>query len=98
MPSDPDHVVDAIDGVVEEWETLSADAMRWAPPESKRPDLMTEVSEIFGPLVNAVTQALRPIGDAFERVLTSLEEHVDQAMIEQGERGERGEEIDRRGE
>ncbi|GAA3122355.1 hypothetical protein ACFFR3_35785 [Nonomuraea salmonea] len=77
MPSDPDHVVDAIDGVVEEWETLSADAMRWAPPESKSPDLMTEVGEIFGPLVNAFTTALRPLGDAFERVLTSLEEQAD---------------------
>ncbi|GAA3685191.1 hypothetical protein GCM10022224_057400 [Nonomuraea antimicrobica] len=74
MPSDPDHVVDAIDGVVEEWETLSADAMRWAPPEAKDTDLMTEVSEIFGPLVNAFSQALRPLSDAFERVLDSLED------------------------
>ncbi|MEV0160311.1 hypothetical protein ACGFJC_28265 [Nonomuraea fuscirosea] len=74
MPSDPDHVLDAIDGVVDEWETLSADAMRWAPPESKTPDLITEVSEIFGPLVNAFSQALRPVGDALERVLNSLEE------------------------
>ncbi|MEU6792549.1 hypothetical protein ABZ907_12680 [Nonomuraea wenchangensis] len=71
MPSDSDHVLDAIDGVVEEWETLSADAMRWAPPESKSPDLMTEVSEIVGPLVNAFAQALRPVGDAFERVLNA---------------------------
>ncbi|MEV4290151.1 hypothetical protein AB0K40_31975 [Nonomuraea bangladeshensis] len=71
MPSDPDHVLDAIDGVVEEWETLSADAMRWAPPESKSPDLMTEVSEIIGPLVNAFSQALRPVSDAFERALTA---------------------------
>ncbi|MFC5822339.1 hypothetical protein [Nonomuraea insulae] len=73
MPSDPDHVLDAIDGVVEEWETLSADAMRWAPPETKDPDFMTEVSEIFGPLVNAFSHALRPVGDALERVLSSLE-------------------------
>ncbi|MER7363390.1 hypothetical protein ACI2LC_05580 [Nonomuraea wenchangensis] len=71
MPSDPDHVLDAIDGVVEEWETLSADAMRWAPPESKSPDLMSEVSEIIGPLVNAFSQALRPVSDAFERVLSA---------------------------
>ncbi|TDD14535.1 hypothetical protein [Nonomuraea diastatica] len=74
MPSDPDHVLDAIDGVVDEWETLSADAMRWAPPESKSPDLMTEVTEIFGPLVNAFTEVLRPVGDAFERVLQSFDD------------------------
>ncbi|MCF6469270.1 hypothetical protein FAF44_12830 [Nonomuraea sp. MG754425] len=77
MPSDPDHVLDAIDGVVEEWETLSADAMRWSPPESKSPDLMTEVGEIFGPLVNAFSEALRPIGDAFERALRALDEEDD---------------------
>ncbi|NBE95064.1 hypothetical protein FE391_45880 [Nonomuraea sp. KC401] len=74
MPSDPDHVLDAIDGVVDEWETLSADAMRWAPPEDKSPDLMTEVGEIFGPLVNAFTEVLRPVGDAFERVLQSFDD------------------------
>ncbi|TMR89780.1 hypothetical protein [Nonomuraea basaltis] len=73
MSSDPDHVLDAIDGVVDEWETLSADAMRWAPPESKSPDLMTEMTEIFGPLVNAFSQALRPVSDAFERVLHTLD-------------------------
>ncbi|MGN9837737.1 hypothetical protein ACTMTI_06425 [Nonomuraea sp. H19] len=77
MHSDPDHVLDAIDGVVEEWETLSADAMRWAPPENKSPDLMTEMTEIFGPLVNAFSQALRPVSDAFERVLHSLDEDDD---------------------
>ncbi|MEU0568181.1 hypothetical protein ABZ297_22750 [Nonomuraea sp. NPDC005983] len=72
MPSDPDHVLDAIDGVVDEWETLSADAMRWAPPEKKGDDLLTEVSEIFGPLANALTQAFRPLGDAVTRVLDRL--------------------------
>ncbi|SPL94182.1 unnamed protein product [[Actinomadura] parvosata subsp. kistnae] len=77
MPSDPDHVLDAIDGVVDEWETLSADAMRWAPPESKSPDLMTEVSEIFGPLVTAFSQALRPVSDAFERALRMLDDELD---------------------
>jgi hypothetical protein len=73
MPSDPDHVLDAIDGVVDEWETLSADAMRWAPPETKSPDFVTEVTEIFGPLANAFAQALRPVSDAFERVLHVLD-------------------------
>jgi hypothetical protein len=72
MPNDPDHVLDAIDGVVEEWETLSADAMRWAPPESKGDDLFREVTDIFTPLVNAFTQALRPIGDAMTRALDHL--------------------------
>ncbi|MEU6713725.1 hypothetical protein ABZ897_19785 [Nonomuraea sp. NPDC046802] len=74
MPSDPDHVLDAIDGVVDEWETLSADAMRWAPPESKSPDLITEVTEIFSPLANAFAQALQPVSDAFERVLHAFED------------------------
>ncbi|GAA4515500.1 MULTISPECIES: hypothetical protein [Nonomuraea] len=72
MPRDPDHVLDAIDGVVDEWETLSADAMRWAPPEDKSDDLLREVSEIFGPLANALTQAFRPLGDAVNRVLDDL--------------------------
>ncbi|WP_219471589.1 hypothetical protein [Nonomuraea rhizosphaerae] len=72
MPNDPDHVLDAIDGVVDEWETLSADAMRWAPPESKSEDLLYEVSEIFGPLAEALSQAFRPLGDAVTRVLDSL--------------------------
>ena len=72
MPSDPDHVLDAIDGVVDEWETLSADAMRWAPPESKTDDLLQEVTEIFGPLANALTQAFRPLGDAVTHALDRL--------------------------
>lgn len=73
MPRDPDHVLDAIDGAVDEWETLSADAMRWAPPESKGGnDLLREVTDIFGPLANALTQAFRPLGDAVTRVLDHL--------------------------
>lgn len=70
MRSDPDHVLDAIDGVVEDWETLSADAMRWTPPEEHRhEDLLGEVGEIFGPLANALTQAFRPMGEALMRTL-----------------------------
>ncbi|WP_336211943.1 hypothetical protein [Nonomuraea sp. LPB2021202275-12-8] len=72
MPRDPDHVLDAIDGVVDEWETMSADAMRWAPPENKSDDLLREVTEIFGPLASALTQAFRPLGDAVSRVLDNL--------------------------
>jgi len=80
MPNDPDHVLDAIDGVVEEWETLSADAMRWAPPENKggNDDLLREVTDIFTPLANALTQALRPIGDAMTRVLDHLTDDGDE--------------------
>lgn len=72
MPNDPDHVLDAIDGVVDEWETLSADAMRWAPPERKSPDLLNEVTEIFSPLASAISEALRPIGDSITRALDQL--------------------------
>ncbi|NUO98733.1 MAG: hypothetical protein HOV97_03020 [Nonomuraea sp.] len=72
MPNDPDHVLDAIDGVVDEWETLSADAMRWAPPEHKSPDLLSEVTEIFSPLAEAISEALRPIGDSITRALDQL--------------------------
>ncbi|NRQ36317.1 hypothetical protein HII36_31450 [Nonomuraea sp. NN258] len=77
MPSDPDHVLDAIDGVVEEWETVSADAMRWQPPESKSPDLLTEMGEIFAPLANALTEVLRPLGDTLNRVFDHLTDDDD---------------------
>ncbi|MCA2186360.1 hypothetical protein [Nonomuraea cavernae] len=78
MPSDPDHVLDAIDGVVDEWEALSADAMRWAPPERKEADLLSEVTEIFSPLANALTEAFRPLGDALTRALDHLAADDDQ--------------------
>ena len=96
MPSDPDHVLDAIDGVVDEWETLSADAMRWAPPETKSPDLMTEATEIFGPLVNAVSQLFRPVGDAFERVMNSLDQTFDHSSDFDVDSGIDSDEDDRR--
>ncbi|WP_084955625.1 hypothetical protein [Thermoactinospora rubra] len=63
MPSDPDHVLDAIDGAVEDWEAVSADAMRWAPPERKPSpsgDVFKEVTDLFAPL----TAALRSLGEA----------------------------------
>ncbi|WP_156325284.1 hypothetical protein [Nonomuraea sp. SBT364] len=78
MPRDPDHVLDAIDGVVDEWETLSADAMRWAPPENKGDDLLREVTDIFAPLADALTQAFRPLGDAVTRALDSLVDEDDE--------------------
>ncbi|MFI9593567.1 hypothetical protein [Nonomuraea sp. NPDC052265] len=72
MPNDPDHVLDAIDGVVDEWETLSADAMRWAPPEHTSPDLLDEVTEILTPLAEALSEVLRPLGDSINRALDRL--------------------------
>ncbi|MBN6058155.1 hypothetical protein JYK22_39905, partial [Nonomuraea sp. RK-328] len=72
MSSDPDHVLDAIDGVVDEWEALSADAMRWVPPEKRRTDLVGEVTEIFAPLTNALAEAFRPLGDAVTRLMDGL--------------------------
>lgn len=107
MPSDPDHVLDAIDGVVEDWETLSADSMRWAPPEDVpvdkaeaqvpddlfrlpeqlfRSDLFREVTEIFGPLVNTLTEAFRPVGDAVERYFDVLEDDQPRLEVEPADR------------
>jgi hypothetical protein len=31
------------------------------------------MTEIFGPLVNAFSQALRPVGDVFERMLHAID-------------------------
>ncbi|MET9343931.1 MULTISPECIES: hypothetical protein [unclassified Nonomuraea] len=75
MRSDPDHVLDAIDGVVEDWESLSADSMRWAPPEAKpdtTPEFLREMSETFGPLATTFMQALRPLGEAVLRPLADF--------------------------
>ncbi|MFI6790960.1 hypothetical protein ACIBG4_26895 [Nonomuraea sp. NPDC050383] len=72
MSSDPDHVLDAIDGVVDEWEALSADAMRWAPPEQKQVGVVSEVTDILAPLANALTEAFRPLGDAVTRLLDGI--------------------------
>lgn len=82
MPSDPDHVLNAIDGVVDDWEGLSADSMRWAPPPVEKPstlqdDLFREASEIFGPLVNTMTEIFRPFSGMLERALDLLEEPSD---------------------
>ncbi|MBB5075773.1 hypothetical protein [Nonomuraea endophytica] len=72
MQSDPEHIVDVIDGVVDDWEAMSADSMRWAPPETKEPDLFDELTEIVAPLVNAAADILRPVGEAIERVMDHL--------------------------
>ncbi|MFI6297602.1 hypothetical protein ACIBEJ_38825 [Nonomuraea sp. NPDC050790] len=72
MQSDPEHIVDAIDGVVDDWEAMSADSMRWAPPETKEPDLFDDLTEIVAPLLNAAGSVLRPVGEAIERALDQL--------------------------
>ncbi|MFE3449715.1 hypothetical protein ACFXJ8_12345 [Nonomuraea sp. NPDC059194] len=79
MRSDPDHVLDAIDGVVEDWESLSADSMRWAPPEDKpdsTPEFLREMSETFGPVATTFMQALRPLGEAVLRPLADFFDNV----------------------
>ncbi|NUW33472.1 hypothetical protein HTZ77_18850 [Nonomuraea sp. SMC257] len=93
MSSDPDHVLDAIDGVVDEWEALSADAMRWVPPEKRRTDLVGEVTEIFAPLTNALAEAFRPLGDAVTRLLDGLtggDDHDDSGSDEGSDRDGEG--------
>ncbi|NUT38616.1 MAG: hypothetical protein HOV86_01410 [Thermoactinospora sp.] len=63
MPRDPEHLLDVIDGAVEDWEATSSDAMRWAPPERKEPepaDILKDIGEIFAPL----TAAFRSLGEA----------------------------------
>ncbi|GAA3181430.1 hypothetical protein [Nonomuraea roseoviolacea] len=104
MSSDPDHVLDAIDGVVDEWEALSADAMRWVPPEKRRTDLVGEVTEIFAPLTNALAEAFRPLGDAVTRLLDGLtggDDHPDQAdhadQADHGDHGDHGDGYDSAG-
>ncbi|WP_157248572.1 hypothetical protein [Nonomuraea typhae] len=77
MPSDPEHIVDAIDGVIDDWEATSADSMRWAPPETKEPGLFDELAEIVAPLASAVGSVLRPVGEAIERALDSIIEGPD---------------------
>lgn len=91
MPSDPDHVLDAIDGVVDEWLAMSEDSMRWAPPEKAppKPQLalpappLPRVSEEFlhdvGVLFGAQTQAA---AEAVVEVLRPLGEGLLGALTE----------------
>ncbi|WP_433256882.1 hypothetical protein ACQPYK_18800 [Streptosporangium sp. CA-135522] len=74
MPSDPDHVLDAIDGVVDEWLAMSEDSMRWAPPEKAPPrprlalpapplphisdDFLREVGVLFGTQTQAAVETV----------------------------------------
>ncbi|GAA3511947.1 hypothetical protein FHR32_008389 [Streptosporangium album] len=77
MPSDPDHVLDAIDGVVDEWLALSEDSMRWAPPEKAPPkrqltlpapslpwvpgDFLHEVGALLGTRAHAVADVVTEV-------------------------------------
>lgn len=77
MPSDPDHVLDAIDGVVDEWLALSEDSMRWAPPEEAPPkrhlalpapslpwvsdDFLHEVGALLGTRAHAVADVVTEV-------------------------------------
>lgn len=87
MPSDPDHVLDAIDGVVDEWLAMSEDSMRWAPPEKPAPrpgftlptpslpplpPLVEGLLEEAGARAQAVVEAFRPLGEGVIGVLTSI--------------------------
>ncbi|MEU9832434.1 hypothetical protein AB0D67_12960 [Streptosporangium sp. NPDC048047] len=85
MASDPDHVLDAIDGVVDEWLTMSEDSMRWAPPEKAPPrqrlglpapplpQIVEGIIQEVGARTQAVVEAVRPLGEgvieAFAAVL-----------------------------
>ncbi|MEU7990844.1 hypothetical protein AB0B56_38935 [Streptosporangium canum] len=77
MPSDPDHVLDAIDGVVDEWLAMSEDSMRWAPPEKAPPkpqlalpapplprvseEFLHDVGVLFGAQTQAVAEAMAEV-------------------------------------
>ncbi|SFI61874.1 hypothetical protein SAMN05216275_10481 [Streptosporangium canum] len=77
MPSDPDHVLDAIDGVVDEWLAMSEDSMRWAPPEKAPPkpqlalpapplprvseEFLHDVGVLFGAHTQAVAEAMAEV-------------------------------------
>ncbi|MET9068396.1 hypothetical protein ACWDR1_30635 [Streptosporangium sandarakinum] len=85
MASDPDHVLDAIDGVVDEWLAMSEDSMRWAPPEKAPPrqrlglpapplpQIVEGILQEVGARTQAVVEAVRPLGEgvieAFAAVL-----------------------------
>ncbi|GAA3039812.1 hypothetical protein [Streptosporangium longisporum] len=79
MPDDSDHVLDSIDGAVDEWLAMSDDSMRWTPPETVRSkpvrslpvppfpqvleNLLHEVEARLGPPAQAVVDAFRPLGE-----------------------------------
>lgn len=86
MPDDSDHVLDSIDGAVDEWLAMSDDSMRWTPPEKARSkpqaglpvpplpqvleDLLQEVGTRFGPPAQAVVEAFRPLGEGMAEAVS----------------------------
>lgn len=84
MPNDPDHVLDAIDGVVDEWLAMSEDSMRWAPPEKSPPrprlalpapplpHVVEELLQEVGTHTHAVVEVFRPLGEGVIGAFTSL--------------------------
>ncbi|MFC7640426.1 hypothetical protein ACFQX6_04890 [Streptosporangium lutulentum] len=77
MSSDPDHVLDAIDGVVDEWLAMSDDSMRWAPPEKippkarltlptpPLPHVLEDLLQEVGTQAHTALEAFRPLGEGW---------------------------------
>jgi hypothetical protein len=96
MPDDSDHVLDSIDGAVDEWLAMSDDSMRWTPPEKARPkpqfglpvpplpqvleDLLQEVGTRLGPPAQAVVDVFRPLG---EGVVDAVSTFLDSPPVRQ---------------
>lgn len=84
MSSDPDHVLDAIDGVVDEWLAMSDDSMRWAPPEKTppkarltlptppMPHVFEELLQEVGAQAHTAMEAFRPLGEGVVGVFTAF--------------------------
>ncbi|GAA2879312.1 hypothetical protein GCM10010517_41560 [Streptosporangium fragile] len=88
MPDDPDHVLDSIDGAVDEWLAMSDDSMRWSPPEKAAPrhqlglpvpplpefldDFLHELGTRFGAPAQAVVDAFRPLGEGMVEAVSSF--------------------------
>ncbi|MBB2914550.1 hypothetical protein FHS43_005862 [Streptosporangium becharense] len=96
MPDDPDHVLDSIDGAVDEWLAMSDDSMRWSPPEKAAPrhrlglpvpplpefldDLLHELGDRLGPPAQAAVDAVRPLG---EGVVDAVSAFLDTPAVRQ---------------
>ncbi|WP_440102105.1 hypothetical protein [Streptosporangium sp. H16] len=96
MPDDSDHVLDSIDGAVDEWLAMSDDSMRWTPPEKARPkpqfglpvpplpqvleEFLQEVGTRLGPPAQAVVDAFRPLG---EGVVDAVSTFLDSPPVRQ---------------
>ncbi|MER6176646.1 hypothetical protein [Streptosporangium sp. NPDC001681] len=88
MPDDSDHVLDSIDGAVDEWLAMSDDSMRWTPPEKAHSksqlglpvpplpqvleDLLQEVGSRLGPPAQAVVDAFRPLGEGVVEAVSTF--------------------------